>query len=112
MLDRDRTCTSIYNSELGGKVRPAQSRVFVTHFLLPFARSIAAEAAAAVDRTKATVLAVGGGGRRGGRGGRICVCECMEKNVRLTAELGRNITVMSQSENVRERKEGRVPWSA
>ena len=36
----------------------------------------------AVDRTKATVLAVSGGGRRGGRGGRICVCECMEKNVR------------------------------
>ena len=60
-------------------MRPAQSLVFVTHFLLPFARSIAAEAAA-VDRTKATVLAVGGGGRRGGRG--ICVCECMEKNVR------------------------------
>ena len=92
-------------------MRPAQSLVFVTHFLLPFARSIAAEAAA-VDRTKATVLAVavGGGGRRGGRG--ICVCECMEKNVRGTAEFGRNIALRSQSENARERKEGRAPWSA
>ena len=86
-------------------MRPAQSRVFVTHFLLPFARSIAAEAAAAVDRTKATVLAVSGGGRRGGRdGGRpIYVCECMEKNVRGTAEFER-----SPSENVRGRKEGRA----
>ena len=81
-----RTHTSISNSKLWGKsaARTKPRLCYTFSFALRTLDRGRGDGGGvrAVDRTKATVLAVGRGGRRGGRGdGRICVCECMEKNV-------------------------------